>query len=192
MNCNNFRIRKTATFFSVLFGTMVMLGMASSRAQAAGIVTVTANPNPVAYGGTTTVSWSATGNPTFCNETGGRGGTGATGSFSVTLTTTTTFTVVCSWPDNIILDISATPNALPPGQATNIKWQSNAAACTGVNFSTGVGDPPSGNTTVIFDPPLPITYVTYTAHCMDSSGSSVNQSVTVNATTNRKPVYQEH
>jgi hypothetical protein len=67
---------------------------------AAPTVNVTATPNPIAYNGTSNISWqatSSTGNTISCDSNGH--GTGATGNFDTpNLTSDTTYSVSCSVP----------------------------------------------------------------------------------------------
>lgn len=65
-------------------------------------LTVTASPSQIYSQGTSTINWAST-NTTSCNTYGH--GSGTSGSFvTAPLTTTTTYPIVCSTPNNAIID----------------------------------------------------------------------------------------
>jgi hypothetical protein len=64
--------------------------------------------------------------------------------------------------------LTANPTIISSGDSSNLTWLStNATSCVGTNFSTGVGDPISGNTSV-----SPTFNTTYTVTCQNIFGTA--------------------
>ena len=61
--------------------------------------------------------------------------------------------------------IDASRRTIVRGESTTLTWNGNGP-CTGTNFSTGVGNPPSGNVSV-----SPISTIVYTVNCSNGSAS---------------------
>ena len=71
----------------------------------------------------------------------------------------------CSTPACVPVTIDASRRTIVRGESTTLTWNGNGP-CTGTNFSTGVGNPPSGNVSV-----SPISTIVYTVNCSNGSAS---------------------
>lgn len=138
-------------------------------------VSVTANGSDgsatVAYGGSATIAWSSTNNPSSCSASGNfpsNGGVGGSGSTTVSgITQQQTFTVTCSSPWGSASDsVTVTPGAQPTASVTangadasttvaygspvTIAWSAaNITSCTGSgSFSPNGPLNASGSTTI--------------------------------------------
>ncbi len=156
-----------------------------------GTPTIAASANPVAYGGSATISWSSS-NATACSVTkaGAAWSSGTSGSAnSGALTAATTFSITCtnaygtSPAASVTVgvlpgtpSISVTPNPVAYGAATTVSWSSaNATACTvtkgGVSWQSGTsGSVSSGALTAA---------TTFSVTCTNAYGTSAASAVTV-------------
>ena len=159
-------------------------------------VTISTNPTSVAYGGSSTISWSSS-NASSCTKSGdwsgstppNVAGTQSTGALTPSpLGRTYTYTLTCSGangssntqsatvtvsaPPAPTVTISANPNPVDYNTASTVTWSStNTTSCT-IN---GVGYPTSGSDTT-----GPLTNnATYTLTCQALDGSTKSASVTV-------------
>ena len=121
----------------------------ASQPTPAPTVNISANPSSVAYGGSSTISWTSS-NATSCTASGtGWSGTKATSGnyYASSLTSTKTYTITCTGPGGQATDtttvyvqsapqaptvsLSASPNSVAYGGSTNLTWNvSNATSCT--------------------------------------------------------------
>jgi hypothetical protein len=162
--------------------------------------TLTADPNTVTSGGTTTLTWSSTG-ATSCtagaNSLGFDTGNTTSGSDATTaLTTNTTFTVSCTGPGgtatanasvtvqipNPTVTLTANPTTVSDNGTTTLTWSStNATVCTateGPGFDTR--NFPDGTTSSLplkFRFPGP-NYI-FTVVCSRGGGEIISDSVQV-------------
>ncbi len=113
---NTYAYLSSSRVYASTYGNAVMSVQAPVAAKPA--VSVALNPASVAYNGATTVTWSATGNPSSCTNNFG-GAQAASGSLRVTgLTSGRTFTVTCanaggSGADSKTVSVGAKPGEPP-------------------------------------------------------------------------------
>lgn len=163
------------------------------------VVSVYANPTSVTSGSATTITWSATNNPTSCYLNGWPMGT--SGSKIYYPTQTSTYSVSCSNsygtgsnsvtvyvtqtpppppPPTPIptVNISANPSSISSGSATNIIWNTtNATSCNATSGSNGWAGAKNIYGGSFYVSALYST-TTYTITCTNASGSATD-SVTV-------------
>lgn len=157
------------------------------------VVTLGAAPSTVAYGGSSTLTWSAT-NATSCTASGGWSGAKATSGSQSTgaLTATQTYTLTCTGPGGTAAQVTqvqvtpppvpsisftATPTSVLSGGTTTLSWSaSNATSCTASGGWAGTkatsGTQVSGALTVATDFVLTCT----------GAGGTASRTVTVNVT----------
>ena len=84
--------------------------------------------------------------------------------------------------------LKANPSSILKGASSTLTWSStNATSCSGTNFSTGTGNPTSGNVSV-----SPSVTTTYGVVCIGSGGQAPDQAtVTVTVQKSKKPLYKE-
>ena len=185
--------------------TLICSGAGGATSPAANVtVTVTgavtatlgANPNSIALGGSSELTWGST-NATSCTASsvedpswsGARAVSG--GSVNVSPTVNATYTLVCSGPGgassapaNVTVSVgpaptaqlSATPPAIAPGGSSTLDWSSTGAtSCAGVGFSTAGA--PAGSVEV-----TPSATTNYSVTCTGAGGATspaANATVTV-------------
>ena len=161
-------------------GTTVTIG------ATAPVVTLTAAPSSIAYGATSSITWTST-DSTSCTSSGG-GGTGITGSFTTpALTTTTTYTVSCTGTGGTAsqsktvsvaaapaptVTLSASPSSIASGASTDIAWSSTSSTSCTSTGSGGTGTSGSFNTGAL------TTTTSYTVTCIGAGGPT-SQSITI-------------
>ena len=150
--------------------------------------TLTANPNSLSAGGTTTLSWSSL-NATSCTAGGAWSGSKATtDSESVgPLNATTTYTLTCSGSGGTIsssatvqvvtsgptISLAASPTTVSPSGSTVLSWSaSNANSCTASGSWSG-SKAVSGSQTM---GPLSASG-TYTLSCTGSGGTNQRSAI---------------
>jgi hypothetical protein len=166
----------------------------SARAQLADIIdpssgvtsSLTANPTSITTGQSSTLTWSST-SSSSCTGTNFSTGNATSGSVAVSPTATTTYNVTCTGTSGsasasatvtvtagVTTSLTANPNSIGSGQSSTLTWSStNAASCTGINFSTG--NATSGSATV-----SPAATTTYSISCTGAAGTaSASATVTV-------------
>ncbi|MBA3550876.1 hypothetical protein H0W32_01560, partial [Patescibacteria group bacterium] len=157
-------------------------------------VSLNANPTTIASGGTSKLTWTSQ-NATSCTSTDFATGNNPTNSVGVStgvLTGTKTYTIKCTGPGGVATDpavvtvtdapappkvtLTATPNRVPYGTNSNLKWTStNATSCTSSDFATANA---TNNTTGVSTGNLTAAK-TFTITCTGSGGSTPS-SATVN------------
>ena len=159
-------------------------------------VSLTANPNSVNYGGSSTLVWNST-NATGCTASGGWAGSrGTSGSTSTgALFGTTTFNITCfnssgqsasdsvtvsvtQQPQNPTVTLTANPNSVQYGGSSNLTWTSqNATSCSATSGTNGWSGSKglSGN----FNTGALFGTTTYVLTCFNSAGQSASDSETV-------------
>jgi hypothetical protein len=109
-------------------------------------VTVTLTASPVTSGGSTTLTWSTTGNPTSCTASGGWSGSKSTSGGSQTinnLTSSTSFTLICdgvSQQVNVTVNssnFSITVNKTVGGSVTSNDGNINCGTTCSANYTSG-------------------------------------------------------
>src|SRR3989338_3140959 len=180
--------------------TLTCQGLDGSAVNASVLVTVRAptvsistNPTSVAYGGSSTISWTST-NAGSCTKSGDWSGSttpnvsGSQSTGALNQVKTYTYTLTCSGangtsdaksatvtvsaPPAPTATISANPNPIDYNTASTVTWSStNTTSCT-IN---GASYPTSGSDTT---GPL-VNNATYTLTCQGLDGSAVNASVLV-------------
>jgi hypothetical protein len=152
-------------------------------------VSLTASPDSIAAGESSTLSWSSS-NVTSCTASGGWSGSKSTsGSQSVAPTVTTTYTLTCSGAGGSatasatvalrqpapVLTLTATPGSILQGAASTLAWSaSNATSCVAAGAWEG-SRPMSGSETV-----APQATSSYVLACQGPGGSATrNATVTV-------------
>ena len=171
--------------------------------QTAPVVSVSANPTNVNAGGATTITWSATNNPTSCSINGWT--MGASGSKVFYPTSTTTYTVTCTNAGgtgsnsvtvyvnqtpppapNPTVNISANPSSISAGSATNIIWNAtNATSCNGTGGASGWAGAKSTNGGSYYVSNLYST-TTFYITCSNATGTATD-SVTVHVASQPNP-----
>ncbi len=168
------------------------------------VVTLTANPNSVAYNGSTMLTWTAQ-NTTSCvansnPSTSFTGNVNANGGSQTVsnLTSTTFFNIFCTGPGGsdsatVTVTVGQQPPAgnpptvtikagdadLPYGGSTDIYWYpNNATSCVGTNGTNGWAGSKYHYSDSFFTGALYQT-TTYTITCSNAYGSSTPASVTV-------------
>jgi hypothetical protein len=164
--------------------------LSCTHVAAAPVASLSATPNPVPYGSSTTLTWSTTNNPTSCDGNFPIT-TAASGSWTTPPLTSgdiywynctngtqgrsATVTVDVSAPPPAPTDsIAASPAQVAYNTSTTISWSAtnNPTSCTG-NFPGS--STPSGTYTT---PPL-TTPTTYWFRCTNAGGTGNTASVTV-------------
>lgn len=116
-------------------------------------VTITASPNTVPYGGSTTLSWTST-NATTCvasNSWSGSKNTSGTTTFGIYVNNPTTYSLSCT-------GLGGTTTASATVSVASSTGTSYPAGCTSnTGFSTTTGQSCSGSTTVPSDPSVDTT-----------------------------------
>ena len=159
---------------------------------------LTANPNSVANGGASTLTWSST-NATACAATGGWTGAKATsGTLSTgALTADTSYLLTCAGAGGTssvasatvtvtagvvpapTASLNASPASITTGHTSTLTWSStNATACTASGGWTGT-KAPSGTVTTAA---LTATTI-YSLTCTGAGGTSAAPNATVTVTT---------
>ncbi len=168
------------------------------------VVTLTANPNSVAYNGSTMLTWTVQ-NATSCvansnPSTSFTGNVNANGGSQTVsnLTSTTFFNIFCTGPGGsdsatVTVTVGQQPPAgnpptvtikagdadLPYGDSTDIYWYpNNATSCVGTNGTNGWAGSKYHYSDSFFTGALYQT-TTYTITCSNAYGSSTPASVTV-------------
>jgi Protein of unknown function (DUF4038)/Putative collagen-binding domain of a collagenase len=152
-------------------------------------VALTASPDTIAAGQTSTLTWTST-DATGCTAGGGWSGSRATsGSANVTPDSTTTYTLSCtgvggstgrsvtvaisSTPAAPVVTLAASPDTVASGATSTLTWtSSNASGCSASGGWTGTKGT-SGTQGV-----APTVTTTYTLTCTGTGGST-STSVTV-------------
>ncbi len=180
----------TAYYFVVTavngYGESGESAQVSATPQALPTVSLTASPSSIAYGATSSLSWSST-NSTSCTSAGG-GGTGTAGTFTTpALTATTIYTVTCTGPGGTAsqsatvtvagalaptVSLTASPSSIAYGATSTLNWSStNSTSCA----SAGGGG--TGTAGTFTTPALTATTI-YTVTCTGPGGTA-SQSATV-------------
>jgi hypothetical protein len=153
-------------------------------------VSLTANPQSVVVGATSTLTWTST-NATSCTASGGWTGAQATSGTQVTaaLTTSTTYSLTCtgaggaSTPAAVTVVVApvatvtlmASPQSVAAGATSTLTWTStNATSCTASGGWTGTE--PTGGTQVTA---ALTTSTSYSLTCTGPGGLSAPSAVTV-------------
>ena len=181
--------------------TLTCTGAGGSSAPQSATVTVTTSPAPtvslsaspttVAFGGSSTLSWSST-NATSCTASGGwTGALGTSGSQSTgALASSTTYILTCtgtggsSTPQSATVTVtptvslSASPTTIASGGSSTLSWTStNATSCTASGGWTGtLGTSGSQSTGAL------ASSTTYTLTCTGAGGISTPQTASVTVT----------
>ena len=152
-------------------------------------VNLTALPDSIAAGGSSTLAWTSA-NADTCVGTGFSTGSGdpVIGSITVMPAGTTAYTVTCtgdggatasdsvtvSVDGEVLATLNASPLTIARGGQTTLTWDGSSAAtgCTGFGFNTSGQS--SGSVTV-----SPVGTVTYSVTCDGSGGVSDTADVTV-------------
>ncbi len=156
-------------------------------------VTLSASPNSIAAGESTTLTWSST-NATSCTAFLGWSGSKPTnGTASVSPIVTTTYQLDCTGPGGVgsddatvtvtveqpttpTVDITVEPMTITAGSSTTLTWNSaNADACTASNGWSGAKALDGSQSA------SPATTTTYAISCTGAGGTA-NDSVTVTVT----------
>ena len=155
-------------------------------------ITLTANPTSVAYGGSSTLTWSAA-NVTSCSLTGPNSlsASGTSGSITTgALTADSTYTLTCTKTsggtdtrsvtvdvaDQMVLSISASPATVFSGGVATITWSAtNAVSCKVTGSGLSSDGPTSGSATTA----ALTTTSTYVLDCADHSGTRADKRTTV-------------
>lgn len=173
-------------------GTAYTCGGSCTTVTGTDSVTVTAAPAPtptlnasattIAYGGSTTLTWTSS-NATSCTGTGFSTGGATNNSTGVVVTPTanTTYSISCTGLGGTgtanraitvtgvpapTINFSANPLTVALGSASTLTWSStNAPTCTGTGFSTGGN--PSGSVQV-----TPAINTTYSISCTGQGGTA--------------------
>jgi len=165
-------------------------------------VTLTTSPTSITSGQSSTLSWSATGNPTSCRM-GGTLLSGYTwavessGTQAMAPTQTVTYTVTCtnsagSGSDNATITVGQAPPPPPPGTAPSVSFTLGSSANTSygsnvpLNWSTSGasscllnGNSVPTNASMYYFGPLYQT-TTLSLTCLGSGGLSTTKSVVAN------------
>jgi hypothetical protein len=146
-------------------------------------VSLTANPESIATGQASTLTWSST-NATSCTASGGWTGTRATsGSLSVSPASTTKYRLACTGTGGTTSDsatvtvtatpapptvtLTASPTSIASGQSSTLDWSStNATSCTASGGWTGT-KATSGSESV-----SPTSTTKYRLACTGTGGTS--------------------
>lgn len=147
-----FLVRGSGSSSGRLLSDMIGLGprdgVSGSSAQLLPKIALSANRTTIAPGQSSIISWSAT-NATSCADSSGEA-LSLKGAVSVTLEESYTFDINCTGPrgeeaesltinvtDEPIINLSASPQAVDPGQQSIISWETyNASRCTNADGST--------------------------------------------------------
>jgi hypothetical protein len=153
-------------------------------------VSLAANPQTVATGATSTLTWTST-NATSCTASGGWSGAQATSGTQVTaaLTTSTSYSLTCTGPGGAstpaavtvvvapvaTVTLMASPLSLAAGATSTLTWTStNATSCTASGGWTGAQ--PTGGSQVTA---ALTTTTAYSLTCTGPGGASAPSAVTV-------------
>lgn len=165
------------------------------------VVTIDVSPISVTTGGSASISWSATNNPTSCNASGDWTGTksssGAVGTGTLNIAKTYTYTLTCSNDGGIssasttvtatsggpvtqppVVTISASPTTIGSGSSSTISWSAtnSPTSCTASgNWSgakAGSGSTSTGTMNTAG------TY-TYTLACSNSAGTDTKSATVI-------------
>jgi hypothetical protein len=156
----------------------------------AAMVTLMANPQSVAAGASSTLTWTST-NATACTGSGGWTGAQPTSGSQTTaaLTTSTSYSLTCTGPGGAstpaavtvavvpapTVTLLANPQSVAVGATSTLTWTStNATACTGSGGWTGA-QPTSGSQTTA----ALTTSTSYSLTCTGTGGASTPAAVTV-------------
>jgi hypothetical protein len=148
-------------------------------------VSISANPETIQIGGSSTITWSST-NAVSCTIEPGIGTVDKNGSIIVSPTATTTYTITATGPggittDNVtvivtyptpIVTISADPETINIGNSSTLTWSSSYAVYISIDQGIGPVDP-SGSINV--SPTETTTYTITASNPMES----VTESVTI-------------
>jgi hypothetical protein len=158
------------------------------------VATISANPTSVAYGGSSTITWSSTNNATYCTAAASWSGTKtASGSETMSnLTSSKSYAISCTGAGGIspmvyvsvivgaqtqtpTATISASPTSIASGGTSTITWSStNATSCTASGDWSGTkatsGNASTGALT---------SSKTYTITCTGAGGTGTPVSATV-------------
>jgi hypothetical protein len=161
-------------------------------------VQISANPETIAAGGSSTLTWTST-NASSCTIVPGIGAVSPSGSITVSPTATTTYTITANGPGGTAtssaivtvtsapppaptVSISANPASIQGGESATLTWTStNATSCT---IDQGIGTVnTSGSTTV-----SPSSTTTYTIIATGPGGTATSSAtVTVTPPTTPPP-----
>ncbi|MBW2724246.1 MAG: hypothetical protein JRE71_07655 [Deltaproteobacteria bacterium] len=154
-------------------------------------VGLTADPDSIALGGTSTLTWVVSDADDCTASDGWMGAKDELGGDQdVTPAITTTYVLECTGPGGTVSDsatvtvggavtasLTATPDSLTAGESTTLDWSStNATDCSGTNFSTGGAV--SGSVDVVVN-----ADTTFDLDCNGAGGTAAADSVTVTALT---------
>lgn len=148
-------------------------------------VSISANPDTVQIGGSSTITWSST-NAVSCTIEPGIGAVDTNGSITVSPTATTAYTIMATGPggtatDNItvtvtyptpIVTISADPETINIGNSSVLTWSASYAVYVSIDQGIGNVDP---NGSITVSPTQTTTYTITASNPMES----VTESVTI-------------
>ncbi len=164
----------------LLWFVLLTVGLATAQSAAAQSVTLSAAPDTMPTGGTSTLTW-VTADVDTCTASDGWTGAldAAGGSQGVSPTTTTLYTVTCDGPGGQAVDsatitvgpavtatLGADVDTIPLGGTSQLTWSStDATSCIGTNFDTAGAA--SGSISV-----TPATTTLYSVTCTGTGGAT--------------------
>jgi len=172
------------------------VGVSSGAAPVvAPVVTISTSPTSVGTGSASTISWSATNNPTSCTASGdwsgSQGGSGSTSTGVLATARIYTYTLACSNSAGTdtksatvtaiaipVVTISVTPASITTGASATLSWSATntPTSCTAGGSWTGT-KAASGTQTIT---PTPAGSYSYSLSCTNAGGTGSNStSITV-------------
>jgi len=149
---------------------------------------LTATPDTITPGQTSTLFWSS-GGTTSCTASNGWSGAKPTaGNQVVAPSTTTTYTLTCSGPGGSVtssatvvvqsppptVTLSANPTSILAGASSTLSWSStNAANCTAFGIWASEGAKPTSGSELVF----PTQTATYSLSCTGPGGTATGSAV---------------